>query len=90
VKTIYDPSPAGFRVPTFSQLEQLEDYSSFQPCGRRNSLEGKLVNVGKYQYFWSSTGVDEDSVRILTDDPEMSGSLGRRSRGLCIRPVAKN
>ena len=87
-KTIYDPCPAGYRVPGDTALEAMEGKEDFLlPCGRRNSKEGQLVNVGKYRYYWSATGVDEDSVRIFTDDPEMSGGLGRRSRALTIIPV---
>ena len=48
------------------------------------------MNVGKYAYYWSSTAVDESSVKIYTDDPEMSGGLGRRSRGLSVRPIRMN
>lgn len=85
-KTIYDPCPVGYRVPESSDMEGWADLDLY-PCGRRNSMEGQLVNVGKYRYYWSATTVDENSVRIYTDDPEMSSGLGRRSRGLTILPV---
>ena len=88
-KTVYDPSPAGYRVPTYEELSETVT-EHLLPCGRRNSLEGQLVNVGKYAYYWSSTAVDESSVKIYTDDPEMSGGLGRRSRGLTVIPIKMN
>lgn len=87
-KTVYDPSPVGYRVPTYEELTaDAQALSGLLPSGRRNSLEGRLVNVGKYAYYWSSTAVDESSVKIYTDDPEMSSGLGRRSRGLSVRPM---
>ena len=89
-KTVYDPCPAGYRVPSTEELTAMTELTSTEglfACGRRNSLEGQLVNVGKYAYYWSRTAVDVNSVRIYTDDPEMASGLGRRSRGLSVRPV---
>lgn len=87
-KTVYDPSPAACRIPSHEELVSDEAaLATLLPCGRRNSLEGRLVNVGKYAYYWSTTAVDESSVLIYTDDPEMTSGLGRRSRGLSVRPI---
>lgn len=89
-KTVYDPCPAGYRMPSYQELMADEAMlSGLLPCGRRNSLGGQLVNVGKYVYYWSSTAVNESSVKIYTDDPEMAAGLGRRSRGLTVRPYRK-
>jgi uncharacterized protein (TIGR02145 family) len=64
--TLYDPCPAGYRVPSFSEIQDLD--ASFSPnnaagafasiklplAGERSS-GGGLLDVGQEAYIWTST-----------------------------------
>ncbi|MCI2082476.1 MAG: fimbrillin family protein [Bacteroidales bacterium] len=68
VKTIYDPSPAGYKVPvgycygsSFFYLTGVFDYGNytnvgfFPATGTRDSKTGKLHNMGVRGDFWASS-----------------------------------
>lgn len=59
-KTMFDPCPAGYRVPTYAEVEYLLTMSSTWKNGAR-VVDGKLVfpttsyrAIGIYQEYWSS------------------------------------
>lgn len=85
-KTVYDPCPAGHRIPSDSELTGFA--GELHLAGYRNSAKGQPVNVGKEGYYWSSSAVDEDNAAILHVgvDGAVKDDVARRSRGLTVRP----
>ena len=99
-KSIYDPSPAGFMVPTPETLALLPATvgefkkgwwmgAYFYPAlGYRNSSKGDPVNVENTGYYWSNKAISVSEARILEFDPTFvdPSSHGRRVRALSVRP----
>ncbi len=101
-KSIYDPSPAGFRVPASETLALLPakvgEFKNgwwmgpnfYAALGYRNSSKGDPVNVGNTGYYWSNKTVNDSEARILEFDSSSidSSSKGRRVRALSVRPAS--
>ena len=100
VKTVYDPCPPGFRVPTIglynyigSQTVPGTDYTFsgvfFPASGTRGYSSGDL-SVGIWGYNWSATPYDGNRGRYFSFNSSR-GSLGYSSRatGCPVRAVAE-
>ena len=103
VKTVYDPCPPGFCVPTSGLYNYIKNqtrptfskgytYSGvfFPASGCRNDYSGDLSDVGTYGNYWSATPNDGTDGRYFYFRSS-SWSLGSYSRALgCpVRAVAE-
>ena len=104
VKTIYDPCPPGFCVPTiglyyhiFSQTRPEWNtgytYSGvfFPAKGYRNGANGNLYSVGTIGYCWSATArynTDGRKFEFYDSDWNLYGS--NRALGCTVRAVAED
>lgn len=94
VKTIYDPCPPGWRVPTkvdMNNIAGLPDTGKYSR-GRKDTTDGNLRNFGNYDlgYYWTST-ISDDST--LPANAYAFCNDGRnienwpQAEGYAIRPV---
>ena len=104
VKTVYDPSPAGFHIPcgaTFIGFSKSNggtwdngytwDNNFFQAAGYRNRETGGVSNVGSGGYYWSAAS---NSAAISYSLTFHSGTVYpqnyyTRANGYSVRPVAR-
>ena len=93
VKTIYDPCPPGWRVPTkvdMNNIAGLPDTGKYS-SDRKDTTDGNLRNFGNYYlgYYWTST---------ISTDPALPGNAWAfktgenlnnwsQAEGYAIRPV---
>ena len=103
VKTVYDPCPPGFCVPTIGLYNYIKDqdrpefdkgytYSNvfFPASGRRYSGSGSLYGVGTYGNCWSATARNATSGRSFSfSDGSWGLYSGNRSVGFPVRAVAE-
>ena len=104
VKTVYDPCPPGFCVPTsglynYIKSQPVPDFSNgytysgvfFPASGYRSYNSGLLRNVGTGGYCWSATPNDINRGRYFSFDDSGSWALSRNSRamGCPVRAVAE-
>lgn len=99
VKTVYDPCPPGFCVPTSglynyigSQTSTDYTYSGvfFPASGYRNGGSGDLGSVGSNGCYWSATPRDGASGRIFYFDSSSWGLRNdSRASGYPVRAVAE-
>lgn len=104
VKTVYDPCPPGFCVPTSGLYYYIKNSGSmptfnkgitysgifFPASGKRVNGSGYLYYVGTSGYCWSSTASDDARGRYFYFD-DSSWGLGNdnRSYGCPVRAVAE-
>ena len=104
VKTVYDPCPPGFCVPTSGLYYYIKTQTApaewstgytysgvFFPASGYRSYSGGLGNVGSYGYYWSAATYD-DGIRGRYFTIRSGGwSLGYSSRatGCPVRAVAE-
>jgi len=93
-----NPCPAGFRLPTATELDaERISWSSNDSAGAFNSPlkltmagwrdhdSGSIYDVGSYGFYWSST-VDGGDVRYLSFDSGDAGMYSDyRAYGFCVR-----
>jgi hypothetical protein len=98
VKTVYDPCPPGFCVPTSGLYNYIKGQTStdytysgvfFPASGSRSGGSGGL-SVGSWGYNWSATPYSGDKGRYFSFNSSR-GSLGSSSRatGCPVRAVAE-
>jgi len=97
-KGVHDPCPAGYRVPTEAELQDLDN--SFSPnnsvgafgsplklpvAGFRDTIDGALFDVGSGGNYWTSTviGVFARGYRFFSDDSFIT--TDRRAFGGSVR-----
>ena len=93
-----DPCPAGYRVPTETELQDLED--SFSPnnssgaissplklpvAGYRISSSGTLDLVGSFGFYWSSTVSGTSARRLVFGSGDSSIGTRNRADGGAVR-----
>ncbi len=105
VKTVYDPCPPGFCVPTSglyyyikSQTEYAYAFNNgctyngvfFPASGCRDGGSGVLGSVGSWSYYWSATPYDGMKGRyFMFSSGGWSLSSGTRAIGCPVRAVAE-
>jgi hypothetical protein len=89
-KTIYDPCPAGWRIPSKDDLEVILAAGFTLPGAGGASPDG-FFNAycnGSTPYYWSSTGVSRTSAWSLIDRSITSNHYDlRMTTAMSIRPV---
>ena len=98
VKTVYDPCPPGFCVPTSGLYNYINEWSTdytysgvfFPASGYRIGSSGGLSSVGSYGYYWSATPKDVSRGRYFNFSSSYWG-LGSSSRatGCPVRAVSE-
>ena len=99
-KTANDPCPAGFRVPTetelnterllFSTNDATGAYGSelkLPVTGRRGASAGELTNVGTHGYYWSSTVAGGNSRGLNFSSSSAGISSVYRAYGYAVRCI---
>ena len=103
VKTVYDPCPPGFCVPTSGLYNYIKGqtrptwntgytYSGvfFPASGYRDGGSGALGSVGGWSYYWSATPYDGSKGRYFIFSSGSWGlSSGTRANGCPVRAVAE-
>ena len=104
VKTVYDPCPPGFCVPTsglYNYIASQPEFAFnngytynndvfFPASGYRDGGSGDLSNVGSYGYYWSATPLGGTKGRYFIFSSGSWGlSSGTRANGCPVRAVAE-
>jgi hypothetical protein len=103
VKTVYDPCPPGFCVPTsglykYIGSQTIPEFRNgctyndvfFPASGYRGSSSGGLLGVGTYGYYWSATpdvGISGRSLYFKSGSWRLDSN--RRAMGCSVRAVAE-
>ena len=102
VKTVYDPCPPGFCVPTsglynYIKSQPVPDFSNgytysgvfFPASGYRNYSSGGLSSVGGSGGYWSATPSDIRGRYFSFDSSSWTLSQNSRAMGFSVRAVAE-
>ena len=104
VKTVYDPCPPGFCVPTsglYNYIASQPEFAFnngytynndvfFPASGYRDGGSGALGSVGGWSYYWSATPYDGSKGRYFIFSSGSWGlSSGTRAIGCPVRAVAE-
>jgi hypothetical protein len=98
IKTVTDPCPSGYRVPTETELEaeRLSWNSNdaagafasplkLPVAGSRRRVNGVLINGGSVGAYWSSRVSGSDASFLSFDSSGAGMSISSRANGLSIR-----
>ena len=88
-KTVYDPSPVGYQVPSYHALSAVLDQGTpeFPYQGYRNRTSGSLTSIGTSRFYFAANPVEgvSDAYLILNNYSKIQTSC--RAHCTPIRPV---
>ena len=98
IKTVADPCPSGYRLPTEAELNaELSSWSNtnaagafdsplkFPAAGYRFRSDGSLMSVGSIGYYWSSTVFGASAVLLYFDSTVANMFTFYRANGVSVR-----
>ena len=89
VNTTYDICPKGWRLPTYTEQNNIRSYvSAFSPVYSGSYYNGSLSNTGSYGYWWSATaGNSSSQYSLVYNGGSLDTGFSIKSLGFSVRCI---